>query len=131
MKESLERIVVGMPVILNDMDRPCTRLVAIVKSIEQPNTVSSGIVHARYLTTNTMMKDCSSLLAHTTPLEAFGVELVIVGSQVYGHIIGPSQATYRNGKPREWQPEHCEIHDIDPHAFELMRAAGYLTPINL
>ena len=59
MEESLERIVVGMPVILNDMDRPCTRLVAIVKSIEQSDTVSSGIVHARYLTTNTMMKNCA------------------------------------------------------------------------
>jgi hypothetical protein len=60
MEESLKRIIVGMPVILNDIDRPCTRLIAIVKSIEQSDTVSSGIVHARYLTTNTMMKDCSS-----------------------------------------------------------------------
>ena len=120
MEESLERIVVGMPVILDDIDRPCTRLIAIVKSIEQSDTVSSGIVHARYLTTNTMMKDCSSLLKHVTPLSDFGVALEFNDGIVCGKVTGSSIALYRNGQSRAWQPEWEECHPVDPKAFELI-----------
>lgn len=91
---------IGTPVIINDTDRPCTRLIAIVDEVR-----ANGVIHARYLTTGTKSHDCYAIADQVTPVSVFGVVLTVDGALAWTHPQEPSRATYRDKKPRLWQEE--------------------------
>ena len=97
---------IGEYVIINEYDKPCTRLVAQVVSVEGDK------VKARYITEGTTLRVCESSLSSVTPVSDFGVLLIFEGSRVSGIRNGESIATYRDGKPRYWQPENTETHAL-------------------
>lgn len=98
----------GHCVILNEIERPCGRLVAVIGSIE------GSIATCYYLNADPdlswhnrlgMVIDLSDTLHCLTPVEQFGVEVR------YSKTIGkfccvktrPTSAVYKNGKARFWQ----------------------------
>lgn len=89
----------GMFVILNDVDAPEARMVAVLTSYND----LVGFWRARYLSTFTHRATCIAQLWTPTPLETFGVRLVFAGDRYQCIPIGPSRAAYEDGKPRRWQ----------------------------
>lgn len=97
-------LAVGMPVIANHTEQPCTKLVAVV-------TCYSGTGHAklRYLSSWEPLtrKPFGDEAARMTPLSAFGfaIELDEDGKQFRCVEIpgSPHTAIYRDGRPRQWQ----------------------------
>lgn len=89
---------IGEFVIINEFDKPCTRLIAQVERIEGETIV------ARYVTTGTRMTHCSAHVSEVTPVHKFGVMFEIKGGHISAGQVCASKATYRDGKPRDWQP---------------------------
>jgi hypothetical protein len=93
----------GTPVIINDFDRPCTRLVAIVTEVKD------GIVTAKYLAKDTSILECSAPIGKVTPLHAFGKRLDVDNDAGLAWVndigVNQNRATYSDGRPRRWQEE--------------------------
>jgi hypothetical protein len=97
------KLYVGMPVIVNEFDRPCTRLVAVVSDMD----IDNDIVVVKYLCAQTRVKTCCMAINRVTPLEDFGVTLIIEGEEMMRCLPErKSVATYYDGRPRPWQPEN-------------------------
>ncbi len=90
---------IGEYVIINELDKPCTRLIAQVERIDAEKVI------ARYVTNGTRMTHCSAHISEVTPVWKFGVMFEIKGGYISAGQITPSKATYRDGKPRNWQPQ--------------------------
>ena len=95
----------GMPVIINDVERPEARLVAVLTTFN----ARTGIWRARYLANGTHGTQCWTG-GQPTPLSHFGIALESDGDRFRCVSSGePSIATYRDGRPRSWQdrtPSH-------------------------
>ena len=104
----------GEYVIINEFDKPCTRLVAKVTE------VNGKRVKARYITKGTNLKIRTSDTENVMPVHRFGVRLVFDDGQVTGICDAQSTATYKDGKPRYWQPEHTETHALRPEREQLV-----------
>ena len=102
-------IAVGHCVILNDVEQPCGRLVAVIMAIE------GGIAYCNYLNADAQLSSYNKKLGmaiqieggihNMTPVGKFGVEVDYypqVGTYCCERV-GDSVATYRDGKPRKWQ----------------------------
>lgn len=106
---------IGTPVIINTFDRPCTRLVAIVIGR------NDQAVFARYLAKELRGRTVGGYADTVTPVAEFGVELTFEtaddGSTRYRcEVVGASRATYKGGRPRQWQqyvddPNVLEAHE--------------------
>lgn len=108
-----DKIKIGTPVIINDCDRPCTGLVAIVRKI------TDSFVEAIYLCKATNIRMCrSSRIKGVTPISDFGVALRIEDDLAVCVIVGESLATYEDGIPREWQP-YAEYLSVRKEALRL------------
>lgn len=99
------KVAVGHCVIINDCDCPTGRLVAVVTD------VTTELVSARYLSTRTNIKICSSSWPEdVTPVNHFGlrVHLSKCGTAFWCERDSslPFIATYPDGKPRRWQEEY-------------------------
>lgn len=100
-------VAIGQCVILNDVDQPCTKLVAVVTNI------ANGCVYAVYLSPDinvgrTKTGKCSSPIMYVTPLNAFGVRIWRQGN-AYRCVPDqtlPITAEYPDRKPRVWQERH-------------------------
>jgi hypothetical protein len=102
-------IAVGHCVILNDVEQPCGRLVAVIMSIEGNTAFCNYLCADRDLSSYNkqlgMAIQVEGGIHNMTPVSKFGVEVHYypqVGT--YGcERVGDSVATYRDGKPRRWQ----------------------------
>lgn len=107
----------GVPVIMNDVDAPEARLVAVLTSYDD----ARGVWHARYLSTFPHRARCSSHSWTPTPIAAFGVRLELDGFRFRCVPTGePCRATYDDGKPRSWQdraPERWQQIRVKAAAF--------------
>ena len=99
-------LAVGMPVIANHTEQPCTKLVAVVITIGHPG---AGHAKLRYLSSWEPLtrKPFGDEASRMTPLSAFGVaiELDEAGKQFRCVEIPGADHTaiYRDGRPRPWQ----------------------------
>ena len=102
-------IAVGHCVILNDVDQPCGRLVAVIVAIE------GNTAYCNYLNADPQLSSYNQKLGmaiqidggihNMTPVSRFGVE-VNYYPQEGGYCcerVSDSVATYRDGKSRKWQ----------------------------
>ena len=97
----------GTPVIINDADAPCARLIAVLTRYDD----EAGTWFAKYLSTSTNMKVCATSLGLPTPISDFGLRIEI--DEANGRYCcvptgEPCRAVYRDGAPRKWQ-------DFAPH----------------
>ena len=93
-------ISIGDYVIMNDADKPCTRLIAQVTELPE----GKDFVRARYICERTSMREPYGRLSGATLVSDFGVEITFEGDTVTTEQVRASVATYRDGKPRNWQP---------------------------
>lgn len=93
-------ISIGDYVIMNDADKPCTRLIAQVAELPE----GKDFLRARYICERTNMREPYGRLSGATLVSDFGVEMTFEGDTVTTEQVRPSVATYRDGRPREWQP---------------------------
>jgi len=96
----MAEIQIGDYVIMNDCDKPCTRLIAVVTKVD----AEKERVWARYICERVNMREPYGWLGGVTRVSDFGVEIAFNGDMVSTEQVRPSVATYRDGKPREWQP---------------------------
>lgn len=96
----MSKIQIGDYVIMNEADKPCTRLIAEV--IELSN--DQNFVRGRYICKNTNMREPYGKLSDVTLVSSFGVEMFFNEEMVGTEQVRPSVAKYQNGAPREWQP---------------------------
>ena len=91
-------------VIINEFDRPCTRLIAIVSEI------GSDYILADYICKDTSMGQCDEQPSRVTKIEDFGMKIDIDMDQGAVQVIqvGPSIAKYSDGSIRKWQPEYYD-----------------------
>ena len=103
-----EEIAVGHCVILNDAEQPCGRLVAVITAIE------GDVAWCKYLNRNQAMNEFNhgrgmkierdSSIHNLTPVGKFSVDVWLDAKGRYWcEQFQPSEATYRDGKPRAWQ----------------------------
>lgn len=96
----MSEIKIGDYVIMNDADKPCTRLIAVVTQVD----AEKERVNARYICERVNMREPYGWLGGVTLVSDFGVEMTFNGDTVSTEQLRPSVATYRDGKLREWQP---------------------------
>lgn len=104
-------------VILNDIERPEVRMIALVESTLRAHRwtyISTSKRLSRYADWNTVERRKDH-----TPIEAFGVRPFIRHDGT-ALILGverarPSRATYPDGAPRDWQGHLPETTIIRPH----------------
>lgn len=115
------RLEIGMPVIMNDVDGPDARRIAILCAHDP----ATGAWEARYLNRATNTKTCRNSLSfdRPTPLEDFGVEIRALSHDVYEvERIGDSVATYNDGVSRRWSGQEKSVHAGRAKAMLLLRA---------
>lgn len=99
----------GHCVIINEYDRPCSVLVAVIVS------ATEGVIVARYLSASVRIEKCGGPVERAVPVEHFGVRCVLMGGGVYSCVpdarLTP-MAKYPDGRPRQWQ-------EIDPQSFAM------------
>jgi hypothetical protein len=100
---------IGHCVILNDVEQPCSRLVAVITNIQ------GGNAYCKYLCADPKLssfnKNHGMLIAigggihNLTPISKFGVTIIYntLGKFYFCLKTGESSATYKDGKPRQWQ----------------------------
>lgn len=95
----------GMPVIINDVDCPESRLVAVIMGWD----AKTGVWKARYLSTYPGMTYCTSGggIGFPTALSAFGMKLEWLDGETFQAVPDGSDCTarYRDGEPRKWQEQ--------------------------
>lgn len=97
MKRNLRR---GMPVIIMDCEEPSARMIAVLTRYDD----SKGTWHALYLSTYPNMRACYTTSWTPTPISDFGMAIEVAGDRYRCVPTGePCRATYRDGKPRQWQ----------------------------
>lgn len=93
----------GTYVIMNDVDCPEARLVAVLTRYDDKR----GVWHALYLATYTNM--AAPYGTRPTPLSEFGKKVEWKWNEYRVVDSGePCTATYRDGKPRHWQDHFGE-----------------------
>lgn len=89
----------GTPVIIEDTDRPESKMVACLIGYD----ADKGVWRASYLSSSARLRTCWAE-HRPTPIADFGVRAIICADQYRIVPTGlESIATYRNGEPREWQ----------------------------
>jgi hypothetical protein len=99
-------LAVGVPVIANHTEQPCTSLVAVIGAIGE-----HGRATLHYLSTYPSIKSFDGALMSMTPLSAFGVAIEIAGKNFRCdqiHHGGACTAVYRDGRRRHWQQHHSD-----------------------
>lgn len=96
-----KEIRIGDYIIINNTDKPCTRLIAEVVEVDQ----ARNFVRAKYLCKNTNMKECYGRLSEATLISEFGVICGKERDMLKAAQISPSKALYRDGRSRDWQPQ--------------------------
>lgn len=92
----------GHCVIMNDVDQPCAKLVAVVTRIE------GGVVYGRYLfkdLANSFKREARDAIERVTPIEWFGYR-VFYAHPSYRCLADPCLphiAKYPDGDARRWQ----------------------------
>ena len=91
----------GCCVVINDVEQPCAKLIAVVKEI-----VGSSVT-AVYLRDGKELKPYRNgfhgRTETVTPISRFGVKVLIDDGLYWCEVVGDSTATYEDGKPRRWQ----------------------------
>jgi len=100
-------IAVGHCVILNDVEKPYGRLIAVIMEIQ------NDIAFCKYLCSDPqldiynkkrgMMIGITGGIHSMTPVAKFGVKVCFNKWQYWCEKVGESTATYRDGRPRQWQ----------------------------
>ena len=109
------KVKVGDFIIINEFDRPCTRLVAVIQEMYAHSVV------AKYITCGTGVKTCCAAIEDVTKVEDFGVKLELSHAYVTGYPVAPTKAKYKkDGSPRHWQPEHDETHEIRAELYDFL-----------
>lgn len=113
----------GDAVIVNDLDRPCTRHIAIVTQVED------DLFEAEYLAADCEGRlSLEEIVADATRIEWFGMRLrfFIVDNQRFAEARPDPDAapvaTYANGKAREWQPNTDEVTLVRDDVYALWAA---------
>lgn len=109
-------IKIGDAIIINEADRPCTSLVAIVTAIDTSGAVSARYLNKKLSTREKDKKQIPCIITDSSPFEAtalcdFGVILFATYDSMGGNSFrcfpdpkNPCVATYgRDGKLRPWQ----------------------------
>jgi hypothetical protein len=103
-------LVVGMPVITGETDKPCTRLVAIVSGFTAGNRPGRPIMN--YLLDDAEFGACIGDPRMVTPLSAFGVAIEIDEAMKAFRCVeipgADCTAVYRDGCPRWWQQSYAD-----------------------
>ena len=94
----------GTPVIINDVDCPEGRLVAVMRNYDE----KEGLWYALYLSDSTNMKVCCTD-REPTPLAHFGVWIEWDGDKYHCVQKVPSTAFYYDGEPRAWQDRRRDV----------------------
>ena len=99
----------GTPVIINDVDCPEAKLVAVIRGYD----AKRGVWKADYLSTRTNMARCwtSGEIGGPTPIAEFGMKVELDDTGLSFRVVpsgAPNVAKYRDGKPRNWQDYDAE-----------------------
>jgi hypothetical protein len=116
---------VGDAVILNDVDQPCGKLVAIVVKDDGTH------YHCEYLNADPRFDHYSKppmragRLERATKLEDFGVVLCVADGKYWCDQIGESAAKYPDGQARQWQEFGGRMmHRARPHLATILWDVG-------
>lgn len=98
------RLRVGELVILNDMEQPCGKLVAVITAASE-----AGDLHQwKYINADPQLDSYNEQpgfidMSPATRLEDFGVVIHAHNTEYWCEQRYESKATYKDGKPRAWQ----------------------------
>lgn len=95
-----KKIKIGDYVIMNDADKPCTRLIAQIIELPEGKDFARG----QYICKKVNIREPCGRLSDVTLISDFGVEMAFSSDMVSTEQVRPSVATYRDGEPRDWQP---------------------------
>lgn len=90
----------GHCAIINQFDRPESNLVVVIQAVDS----HTGMVQAKYLSSNFTMLSCYGPLSNVTPLDRFGVSAV-ASQGIYSCFKNDLEVTamYPDSSQRKWQ----------------------------
>lgn len=95
----------GDLVIVNELDRPCSRLIAVVLDDESMNGLS-GLIRASYIAKEFASRSPMVLpTSRMTRVDSFGVDIRRDGGSCFSVEASPSEALYPDGSVRAWQED--------------------------
>lgn len=111
-----DNVQVGSCVIFNYLDKPCSRLIAIVKYLVDNE------VAANYLSSDVKC-ECVGNLSDATPISKFGIEVLFDDEKrhYFCKKVSDSEATYADGMLRNWQENAFEHFSINSEVLKLIK----------
>lgn len=117
----------GMPVIVDDRDAPCTKMIAVL-TFYNPGT---QCWRARYLATYTKSITCHAdgEFGYPTPLAVFGKRILIHEDNSYSteDTDWPCSARYKSGNPRGWFDDKTIRQEARLPVLEFLKTHGLAT----
>lgn len=105
-------IAVGHCAIINHVDQPCGRLLAIIVAVEGERVRTKYLNAERHLSSFNK-RGCVNPIETVTPVGHFGVEVQTehdgVSTLYWCEPVGESRATYCNGDIRPWQERGLRV----------------------
>jgi hypothetical protein len=113
-------------IVISEFDAPCCRMLGVVESILKTPTFERII--CRYLSRHIGKdQELYGPPEHMTPVEEFGVTVCFDDeSETMTTTQDKSKcvATYKDGKPRRWQPRGCEVAQFRKHYRRLVQLSS-------
>ena len=114
---------IGDLVIVNELDQPCGRLVAVVTGLSVDSTRS--MLLCEYLNSDRAFDEWSKKplkanVKFATHISDFGCVLLTDGSKYLVSQVGDSVARYTDGQLRRWQDAGKPSYRGRPHLFKLI-----------
>lgn len=118
-KVKKSRLFVGQAVIVDDVDQPCSLMVAVI------TCVSGFSARVRYLSDDVRLEgfegEFNVISRFVTPLSEFGVRLVVCDGRFSVVGVGDSVARYPDGRLRRWQEPFGYSRAARPEVLVLLR----------
>lgn len=106
---------VGCCICLNDVERPCAELLAVITKIEGDQIIAKYL-NADSLLDNYRKKGCRTTPDLATPVGRFGVVVRVDADGMYWcDKICESEAKYPEGEPRQWQDRGYGVKYVGRH----------------
>jgi hypothetical protein len=117
-------IAVGHCVIINHVEQPCAKLLAVITSFDE-NTVTTNYLNADKSFNSYNKVGCANRKSEVTPVGLFGVQVMVdLEKNEYScQFIADSIAEYHDGRIRKWQDYNNCLYQFRPKVLKIAAKA--------
>jgi hypothetical protein len=117
-------ITLGNCVIINHIEQPCAKLLAVIISFDE-ETVTTNYLNADKVFNSYNKKGCVNRRNEVTPVSLFGVQVVVdlEMNEYWCDPVGETTAKYHDGELRLWQEHGVKRYKFRPKILKIATKA--------